>query len=71
MLHSSIVQHSSIDPSTADGRSNDARNGFLVPGCICAFAVSESSTDTVCFVKIFERHDADQLYADDYGVTVA
>ena len=71
MLYSSIVQHSSINPSTADGLSNDVRNGFLVPGCICAFAASECSTDTVCFVKIFERHDADQLYADDYGVTVA
>lgn len=71
MLHSSIVQHSSIDPSTAGDSSNDARKGFLVPGCICAFSASESSTDTLCFVKIFERHDADQLYADDYGVTVA
>ena len=71
VLHSSVVEGTSIDPSTADGPSHDVTNDFLVPGCICAIAASEKSTDTVWFVKILKRHEADQPYTDDYSFTVA
>ena len=42
-----------------------------MPDCICAIAPSEKSTDTVWFVKILERREADQPYTDGYGFTVA
>ena len=62
---------SSIDPLTPDGPSHDVTNDFLVPGCICAIAASEKSIDTVWFVKILEKREADQPYTDDYSLTVA
>ena len=60
-----------IDPPTGDGISHDVTNDFLVPGCICALAANENSTDTVWFVKILERCEVDQPYTDDYGLRVA
>ena len=71
MLHSSIILVSSIDPPCVDGPSHDITSDFLVPGCICAIASSEKSTDTVWFVKILKRHEADQPYTDNKGFTVA
>ena len=71
LLHSSIVQGSSIDPPTADGPSDDIKNDFLVPDCIWAIFASKKSTDTVSFVKILEKRETGQLYTDDYGFTVA
>ena len=41
---------------TVDGYS--VTNDFLVPGCICA----QKWTNTVWFVKILERRQADQTY---------
>ena len=70
MFFSSIFEGSSIDSPTADGSSH-VTNNFLVPGCICEIATGEKSTDTVWFVKILERLEADQLYTDNDGFTVA
>ena len=72
MLHSSIVEDFLIDPSTADSTYHDVTNYFLVPSCIFVIAASEKPTDTVWFVKIFERREAvDQPHTDDYGLSVA
>ena len=62
---------SSSDPPNADGPSYDVKNDFLVAGFICAIAASEKSTDTVWFVKILERCEADQPYTDDNCLTAA
>ena len=70
MHRSSITESSSIDPLTDDGPSNYAKNYFLVPGSTYAIAAREKLTDTVWFVKIPERPEADQPYTDDYGFTV-
>ena len=73
LLHSlfDILIGSSIDPPTADGLSHDVTNDFLVQGCICAIAASEKWTDTVWFVKILEKREADEPYTDNYSLTVA
>ena len=71
MLRSSIVEGSNSDPPAVNGPSNDVTNDFLVPGCICAIAATEKSTNTVCFVKILESREANQPYTDDYSFTVA
>ena len=42
-----------------------------MPDCICAIAPSEKPIDTVWFVKILERREADQPYTDGYSFTVA
>ena len=70
LLHYLLIS-SSIDPPAATGSFHDVTNDFLVPGCICAIAASEKSIDTVWFVKILEKHVADQPYTDDYRLTVA
>ena len=70
MLHYLLIS-SSINPPAATGSFHDVTNDFLVPGCICAIAASEKSIDTVWFVKILEKHVADQPYTDDYRLTVA
>ena len=62
---------SSSDPPNADDPFYDVKNDFLVPGFICAIAASEKSTDTVWFVKILERCEADQPHTDNYCLTVA
>ena len=41
-----------------------------MPGCICAIAADDKSTDTVWFVKIAERSEADKKCTNDYGHTV-
>ena len=44
----------------ADASIEKAVNDFLVPGCISAIAADDKSTDTVWFVKIIERCEADK-----------
>ena len=73
VLHSSIVEGLLIDPSTGDStyHDHDVTNYFLVASCIFVIAASEKATDTVWFVEIFERREADQPYTDDYGLLAA
>ena len=71
MLRSSIVEGRSIDPVTTDGPSHDVTNDLLVPGCMCAIVANEKSTNTVWFVKILEKREADQPYTDYYSFIVA
>ena len=59
-----MIGSSSYSPPPTDGPSHDVTNAFLVPGCIFAIVASENSPDTVCFVKIHERCEADQPYID-------
>ena len=42
-----------------------------MPGCICAIAADDKSTDTIWFVKIIERCETDKQCTNDYGHTVA
>ena len=62
---------SSSDNPTADGPSYDVTNNYLVPDCICVIAAGEESTDTVWFVKVPKKCEADQPYSDNYDFTVA
>ena len=71
LLYLSIVQHSSINPSTAEGLSDDVTNDVLAPGCICEIGGGEKSTDTIWFVRILERCEADLRYTIDYSFKVA
>ena len=56
----SFIKGSSTDLPTADGPSHDVTNDFFSAGHICAIAAGEKSADTVCFVKILERHEENQ-----------
>ena len=68
-LWSSTVAENTID--NADASIEKAVNDFLVPRCICAIAIDDKSTDTVCFLKIIERCEADKQCIKNYVHTVA
>ena len=54
--------------SNSSDEGNEVDKGFIMPGSVCTIAASESSSDSVWFIKIKSAEEAaDERVADDYG----